>query len=77
MGSKRAASAYCNTVSGQAPENEAIFTLSTYNYWHYEHYVLDSERWCIQKPGNVDRSNNSEMEPTVELKGQREEAGSL
>lgn len=77
MGGKRAAPAYCHTVWGQTPENEAIFTFSTYNYWHYEHYVLGSEIGFTQKSGNGDRSNNSEMKPTVELKGQREEAGTL
>lgn len=73
MGSKRAASAYSNTVSGQTPENGAIFTFSMY-YCHYEHYVQDSEICLIQKSGNGDRSNNSEMKPTAELKAQREEA---
>lgn len=77
MGSKRAASAYSNTVSGQTPGNEAIFTFSTHNCWHYEHYVLDSETQFIQKSCNGDRSNNSKMKPTAELKGQREEAGTL
>lgn len=74
MGSKRAASAYSNTVWGQTPENRAIFTFSMYNYCHYEHYVLDSEICLIQKSGNGDRTNNSEMKPTAELKAQRGEA---
>lgn len=56
------------TPIGQIPENEVVFMFCMYNYWHYEHYVVDCETWFIQKSGNGDCSNNSKIKPTGEIK---------
>lgn len=65
------------TLIGQIPKNEAAFTFSMYNYWHWEHFVLDHEVWFIQKSGNGDRSHTSKVKPTAELKVQREVASTF